>query len=120
MISKRLGLYFVPKRWPEMQRGLASACLESGEDDLVSYVQGLLSKPFDRRQAQSLAGHLTIGETYFFRDEPAFKALKDDILPQILNERASRDRRIRIWSAGSATGEEPYSPSRVVKKGSKT
>ncbi|MBN1314727.1 MAG: hypothetical protein JXA42_04645 [Anaerolineales bacterium] len=56
-----------------------------------------------------LVGILTIGETYFFRNKGHFEALTNHILPEIISRRESRNRHIRIWSAGCATGEEPYS-----------
>lgn len=47
---------------------------------------------------------ITIRETHFFRNPPHFKVLESKILPEIKNKK-----RIRIWSAGCSTGEEPYS-----------
>jgi chemotaxis protein methyltransferase CheR len=55
-----------------------------------------------------LISQLTIGETYFFRDEAQFAALRDIILPDILG-RKQASKQLRIWSAGCATGAEPYS-----------
>jgi chemotaxis protein methyltransferase CheR len=51
---------------------------------------------------------LTIGETHFFRNQPQFQALTETILPGLIAARRA-ERRLRIWSAGCATGEEPYS-----------
>lgn len=51
---------------------------------------------------------LTVGETHFFRSAAHFRALRDHILPDILARRGP-DRAARVWSAGCATGEEPYS-----------
>ncbi len=57
---------------------------------------------------ERLASELTIGETFFFRNEHHFRALRERVVPAILeSNRAQRE--IRIWSAGCATGEEPYS-----------
>ncbi|TZG28618.1 CheR family methyltransferase [Sphingomonas montanisoli] len=47
-------------------------------------------------------------ETSFFRDGAVFRQIQDDILPE-LALRCAASRRIRIWSAGCATGQEPYS-----------
>jgi chemotaxis protein methyltransferase CheR len=55
-----------------------------------------------------LIARLTIGETYFFRDQEQFAAIRDVILPDIL-ERKRLSRQLLIWSAGCATGAEPYS-----------
>jgi chemotaxis protein methyltransferase CheR len=55
-----------------------------------------------------LVAQLTIGETYFFRDEGQFAAIRDVVLPDIL-ERNRHSKQLRIWSAGCATGAESYS-----------
>jgi chemotaxis protein methyltransferase CheR len=57
---------------------------------------------------RTFISHLTIGETHFFRNQPQFGALATTILPEIIERRRSQ-RRLRIWSAACATGEEPYS-----------
>ena len=57
---------------------------------------------------EAFIAELTIGETYFFRHRAQFEALERTILPDLIARR-SDERRLRIWSAGCATGEEPYS-----------
>ncbi|MDB9312077.1 tetratricopeptide repeat protein [Spirulina sp. CS-785/01] len=51
---------------------------------------------------------LTNIESYFFRDRGQFKLLSEQILPELI-QRNQHQRRLRIWSAGCSTGEEPYS-----------
>lgn len=51
---------------------------------------------------------LTVGETHFFRNSAQMHALEQTILPELI-ERRRHARRLRIWSAGCSTGEEPYS-----------
>ncbi|HEY7413963.1 MAG TPA: chemotaxis protein CheB, partial [Ktedonobacteraceae bacterium] len=50
-----------------------------------------------------------INVTQFFRDAEAFTFLKKEILPQLVAHARSRGRILRFWTAGCATGEEPYS-----------
>ncbi len=52
---------------------------------------------------------LLIKVTEFFRDPEAFAYLKKDVLPALIEEGRRRGRVLRLWSAGCATGEEPYS-----------
>lgn len=59
-------------------------------------------------EIEQLVGELTIGETYFFRQPEHFELLRTTIVPDLLR-RNQDSRRIRIWSAGCATGPEPYS-----------
>lgn len=57
-----------------------------------------------------LVEELTIGETFFFRHLEMFHALRDHVLPDLIQRRAAL-RSIRIWSAGCSVGAEPYSLS---------
>src|SRR5580658_8456956 len=58
---------------------------------------------------------LTIGETYFFRDEDQFAAIRDVIFPDIL-QRKRFSRQLRIWCAGCANGAEAYSLAILLKR----
>jgi chemotaxis protein methyltransferase CheR len=51
---------------------------------------------------------LTVGETYFFREPAQFEALAARMVPELL-ERRPAGHRLRVWSAGCASGEEAYS-----------
>jgi len=57
---------------------------------------------------EHLTAQLTVGKTFFFRNEYHFRALAEHVIPQILQE-DDRKKEIRIWTAGCSTGEEPYS-----------
>lgn len=73
----------------------------------VDYLQLLKRDPDEYRQ---LLNDLTINVTEFFRDPDVYVAIRDQLLPEILEyKRGKRSNTIRIWSAGCATGEEPYS-----------
>jgi chemotaxis protein methyltransferase CheR len=61
----------------------------------------------DRHRLRELCGWLTVGESYFFRDEEDFSHLISRIA-QLLPDLAPGDR-ITLWSAGCSRGEEPYS-----------
>jgi chemotaxis protein methyltransferase CheR len=58
---------------------------------------------------------MTTNETFFFRDKIPFDHLRETILPALLQARASR-RSLRIWSAASSTGQEPYSIAMCLKQ----
>jgi chemotaxis protein methyltransferase CheR len=59
--------------------------------------------------------HLTVGETYFLRDPAQIAALRGTILPAIVKRRGT-DRRVRMWSAGCSTGEEPYTLAILLRE----
>jgi two-component system, chemotaxis family, CheB/CheR fusion protein len=54
-----------------------------------------------------LFNHLLINVTSFFRDEQAWAFLNDHVIAKLLDDKG-RDDMIRVWSAGCATGQEPY------------
>ncbi|WP_332674051.1 CheR family methyltransferase [Aromatoleum sp.] len=105
----RTGLYFPPARWPGLLRGLEDAAADLGYSDVETCARMLMEAPPDRRRIDTLAHHLTIGETYFFREPAVWEALEAEILPALIAARRVSDRHLRIWSAGCSTGEEPYS-----------
>ena len=56
---------------------------------------------------------ILINVTGFFRDKPAWDFLAKDVIPKLLEARAD-DEPIRVWSAGCASGEEPYSVAMLL------
>jgi chemotaxis protein methyltransferase CheR len=61
-----------------------------------------------------VAQAMTIKETSFFRDIAPFNLLRDRILPKLIEQR-SRERRLRLWSAASSTGQEAYSLAMLLR-----
>lgn len=108
-IAKRMGLHFPRERWGDLERGINAVACELGIEDGKSCIEWLLSSLPARRRIEILASHLTIGETYFFRDKRIFQVLEDDILPRLIQVRRHSGKRLGIWSAGCSSGEEPYS-----------
>jgi chemotaxis protein methyltransferase CheR len=108
-IEDRTGLHFPSARFADLRRGLAQASRDSGYPDPHAYAESLLNRELSDADIEVLAGTLTIGETHFFRDERAFEFLESTLLPGLLAAKRGGERSLRIWSAGCATGEEPYS-----------
>jgi chemotaxis protein methyltransferase CheR len=115
-VAERIGLHFPRERWPDLERGILSAAKELGFQETESFLQQVLSSPLPRNQLEILASNLTIGETYFYRENKAFEALEEHILPELLRSSRGKARRLRIWSAGCCTGEEPYSLAILLNK----
>ena len=60
-------------------------------------------------ELRELLNEITIGETCLFRSQPQLDALRKVILPELIGGKTKQiTRRLRIWSAGCSTGEEPY------------
>jgi chemotaxis protein methyltransferase CheR len=108
-VAATLGLYFPRGRWSDLDRQLKLAAKEFGFASAGPFLEWLLSSPLNHEQVEMLASYLTISETYFWREPHVFEALRDQILPELIRLRETNGRQLRLWSAGCATGEEPYS-----------
>jgi chemotaxis protein methyltransferase CheR len=69
----------------------------------------------DGRLATDVVEAMTTNETFFFRDKIPFDHLCDTIMPGLIQARAAR-KSLRIWSAASSTGQEPYSIAMCLKE----
>jgi chemotaxis protein methyltransferase CheR len=107
-LIKTTGLAFYADRDKLLTEVIGGRLSDLGLRDCFSYAEFLGDGEAGSAEMDVLITKLTIGETYFFRDEAQFAAIRDVILPAIM-ERNKSTRQLRIWSAGCATGAEPYS-----------
>ena len=78
-------------------------------EDVQDYCD-ILSGPQAEREMQLFINALTTNKTELFRERHHFDHLTSFAFPKFLEEAARRgSRRLRIWSAGCSSGEEPYS-----------
>ena len=113
LVAKRLGLAFDDARRDEIG-ALLQARLGAGHHRTAArYLESLANGA--REEIRTLADGLTVGETYFFRYREHFRVF-EDILAGRLDARAAPDRKLRILSAGAATGEEPYSLAVIARE----
>ncbi len=82
---------------------------------LHEYLECLTVKPTRQKELIALLNELTIGETCFFRNQPQLDALRQIVMPKIIEAKATLPvRHLRFWSAGCSTGEEPYTLSMLL------
>lgn len=83
----------------------------------ISYLE-----KYSQNEWKELVLLLTIGETYFFRDQGQFSLLRNKLLPELIADKIknsdiyNQKPSLRIWSAGCSSGEEPYSLAILVKE----
>jgi chemotaxis protein methyltransferase CheR len=86
-----------------------------GVPNLRDYYECLTVKPIRQAELVSLLNEITIGETCFFRNRPQLDAIRKIVLPKIIEAKSKLGLpKLRIWSAGCSTGEEPYTLSMML------
>jgi chemotaxis protein methyltransferase CheR len=79
------------------------------------YARYLKNGPAGSGELKQLLNDLTTNETYFFRNPPQLKALENQLLPEVAAPKEKIGfRKLRIWSAGSSSGEEAYTLAMVL------
>ncbi len=77
-----------------------------------SYTEYLHMLKTDKKRWEQFLNYLTINVSEFLRNPERFKILQENIIPELLQERSV----LRIWSAGCATGEEPYTLAIIAEE----
>ena len=115
-VEHNMALHFPEKRWNDLERNIKKAANEFGYSDITDFIDNITASPLSQVDAEILASHLTINETFFWREPKTFEALERVIIPELLNRKKYSKKSIRIWSAGCSGGEEPYSIAIALKR----
>ncbi|WP_432830458.1 CheR family methyltransferase [Dactylosporangium sp. CA-092794] len=86
---------------------------QSGLPTVSEFVNRAQQRPEPEIHAK-IVDALTTNETSFFRDGEPFKQIVDTVLPDLLRRR-SASRTIKVWSAASSSGQEPYTLAMVLQ-----
>ena len=107
-VAAGTGLSFTRERRELAAEAIGRAMSLAGLDDAARFGD-LIER--DETALDAFLTALTVGETYFFREPGQFEFLRAEVLPQLARVGGGEgsDARIRVWSAGCASGEEPYS-----------
>jgi chemotaxis protein methyltransferase CheR len=108
LLLERSGLHFSNSNQRLLERGLLHRMQALQITSPDKYLGVLARRTDNQDELNKLLGLLTIGETCFFRYRGHRDALIRHVLPDLMT-RMSAQRRLRFWSAGCSTGEEPYS-----------
>ena len=114
-IASIMGLHFPESKWSDLERKIKSASAEFGYKNPLEFISWFMSAKLARAHIEILSSHLTVGETYFFRNKKNFEILEEQILPELIGSRQDAGY-LRIWSAGCSGGEEAHSIAILLKK----
>jgi len=108
-IHEKSGIYFAENKMylvkNRLDKRMAELDMKTVRDYFYHVKYDVSLKEFNR-----LMDLITTNETSFFRNEPQLLSFSEEVLPLIAEEKlkAKGEKRIKIWSAGCSTGEEPY------------
>lgn len=115
LVRERGGLDLPEARRPELDRAVTAALHACDAQSPTELYARLRSHEEARPALEALLAALAVGETHFFRSRAHFDVLAQRVLPALIDRRRAT-RRLRIWSAGCATGEEPYSIAILLER----
>jgi chemotaxis protein methyltransferase CheR len=109
LIYKASGIYKAEEKLYLLADGCGRRMKQLAARTPREYWDRLNAASFRDTELRELLNEITIGETCLFRSQPQLDALRKVILPEIVAEKTKQiTKRLRIWSAGCSTGEEPY------------
>src|SRR4051812_35065006 len=107
LVNGYAGIYFGDEALNVLERRLRERVTALGLKSFGEYYQFLRLSSSSTTEIDDAVELLTTNETYFFREDYQLRAFRDEVLPILATEGASR-RRLSVWSAGCSTGEEVY------------
>ena len=113
LVMRSAGIVVSDRKRAFIQGRLGRRLRALGLSDFHEYCE-LLDSPHGDEERHNLINAVTTNHTSFFREKHHFDYLKDIVLPGIA--RGNDVRRLRIWSAGCSTGEEPYTIGMTLKE----
>ncbi|MBV9067575.1 MAG: protein-glutamate O-methyltransferase CheR [Acidobacteria bacterium] len=113
-IYKRTGMWFADTSKYLLQKRLSPRARELNFESFQKYFYFLQYDPRAEAEFDQIYDLVTTNETYFFREPAQLAAFADEIVPEILSRKTIK--KIRIWSAGCSSGEEPYSIAMLLNE----
>src|ERR1035441_316451 len=104
IVARRLGLQYEDGKLDYLAEVARRRMELVGSARFESYLERLVSSPKGSDEFRALAEQLTVNEPFFFRNADNFRAFGEIVLPERIRAK-TREKRLRILSAGCASGE---------------
>jgi len=116
IVYKKTGLALKGDKRDFVSRRVANRMGSTDIQSVKDYYRYLVFDP-EGHELSELINLIVIGETYFFREFELLRLFGEDILPMIVEKKKKAgQKKIKIVSAGCATGEEPYTLAIILKE----
>ncbi len=118
IIYRNTGIYLSSKKKTLLISRLSKRLRALNLADFSQYYRYLQESPNSSDELVHMINRITTNKTEFFREKYHFDFLKENVFPLMIKnaEKLRMPRRLRIWSAGCSTGEEPYSIAMIVSE----
>jgi chemotaxis protein methyltransferase CheR len=114
LVRQRSGLVLGPDKQYLVESRLAPL-VRDGQFGSLAALVARLGDPSSNGLATEVVEAMANNETFFWRDLRPFEALRDHVLPELL-QRCAQQRTLSLWSAGCSSGQEVYSLAMVLKE----
>ncbi len=109
IIYAKCGIYFGDNKKYLLETRLSKRLEERNLKTFEDYYYFLTYDRDRERELTNVVNVIVTNETSFFRDQPQLDAFIKGVIPKVLEQKAGvKDKKVRVWSAASSTGEEPY------------
>ncbi|MCM0756152.1 protein-glutamate O-methyltransferase CheR [Desulfovibrio aminophilus] len=114
-IYAQCGIYVADNRKYLLENRLANRLKQLNLKNFSEYYYYLQYDAGRREELNRLFEVITTNETSFYRNPPQLQVFQEQILTDVLDSlRKSGQKKLRIWSAGCSTGEEPYTLAMII------
>lgn len=115
LVKRHTGIVLGDNKREMLQARLAKRLRQLKLSSFAEYCR-LLDGPDGQEELRRALNAVTTNLTRFFREPHHFEHLAEQALPGLIKRRAQEGRRLRLWSAGCASGEEAYSMGIVLRE----
>ncbi len=114
LVKNAVAIALGPEREYLMEARLAPIAEQEGFTCVTELVRSLTGKTSTDLHWKVIEA-MTTNETSFFRDIKPFEALRNKVLPQLIQNR-EKERQVSVWCGACSTGQEPYSLSIMLRE----
>ena len=114
MLEQQVGIALDDTKQYLLESRLLPVAAKSGHADVYALIKTLIQNPVGPLHWLAFEA-LTTNETSFFRDKHVFEALKNTILPDLIEGRR-KDKTLRVWSSACSAGQEVYSLAMMLRE----
>lgn len=110
LVRELTGIRILDHQMETLRRTVSEGLVRFGHAGEADYLAALRKARSNSPEHEHLIAGITVGESYFFRDQTQMTWLREQFLPRLIaRRRAENNLSLRIWSAGCSDGQELYS-----------